>query len=71
MTHGIDLLREHMPQESRLHYIFTRGGDAPNIVPAEAEVYLYARHPRMTVLDGIWERVVKCAEAVPWRPRRP
>ncbi len=63
MTHGVDLLREHVPQESRLHYIFTHGGDAPNIVPAEAEVYLYARHPRMTVLDGIWARVVKCAEA--------
>jgi hypothetical protein len=32
-------------------------------VPAETEVYLYARHPRMTVLDGIWSRVIKTAEA--------
>ena len=63
MAHAVDMLREHVPQETRLHYVFTRAGDAPNIVPAETEVYLYARHPRMTVLDGIWARVIKCAEA--------
>jgi aminobenzoyl-glutamate utilization protein B len=63
MTHAVDLLREHVPQETRLHYILTEGGAAPNIVPDVAEVYLYARHPEMPVLDGIWERVVKCAEA--------
>jgi aminobenzoyl-glutamate utilization protein B len=63
MAHAVDMLREHVPQESRLHYIFTRAGDAPNIVPAGAQVFLYARHPRMRVLDGIWARVVKCAEA--------
>jgi aminobenzoyl-glutamate utilization protein B len=63
MGHAVDMLREHVPPESRLHYVFTRGGDAPNIVPAEAQLYLYARHPRMSVLDGIWARVIKCAEA--------
>ena len=63
MTHAVDMLREHIPQESRLHYIITKGGVAPNIVPEFAEVYLYARHPAMGVLDGIWDRVVKTAEA--------
>jgi aminobenzoyl-glutamate utilization protein B len=63
MTHAVDLLREHIPQESRLHYIITRGGVAPNIVPEAAEIYMYARHPRIDVLDGIWERIVKAAEA--------
>lgn len=62
-SHAIDLLREHIPQESRLHYIVTGGGAAPNIVPDRAELYVYARHPQMETLDGIWERVVKCAEA--------
>jgi aminobenzoyl-glutamate utilization protein B len=62
-THAVDLLREHIPQESRLHYVITRGGVAPNIVPEAAEIYLYARHPRIDVLDGIWERIVKAAEA--------
>ena len=63
MTHAVDLLREHIPQESRLHYVITRGGVAPNVVPDHTEVYLYARHPTIAVLDGIWERVVKAAEA--------
>ena len=63
MTHAVDLLREHIPQDSRLHYVITRGGVAPNIVPDHTEVYLYARHPAIAVLDGIWQRVVKAAEA--------
>jgi aminobenzoyl-glutamate utilization protein B len=63
MTHAVDLLREHIPQESRLHYIITKGGVAPNVVPETAEIYMYARHPRIDVLDGIWERIVKTAEA--------
>ena len=63
MTHAVDLLREHIPQESRLHYMITKGGVAPNIVPESAEIYMYARHPKITVLDGIWERILKTAEA--------
>ena len=63
MTHAVDLLREHIPQESQMHYIITRGGVAPNIVPEQAEIYMYARHPKIAVLDGIWERVLKTAEA--------
>ena len=63
MTHGIELMREHVPQTTRIHYIITNGGAAPNIVPDYSEVFLYARHPEMTVLDGIWERIIKCAQA--------
>ena len=63
MTHAVDLLREHIPQESRLHYIITGGGVAPNIVPEAAEIYMYARHPRIDVLDGIWDRIIRAAEA--------
>jgi aminobenzoyl-glutamate utilization protein B len=63
MAHAVDMLREHVPQETRIHYIFTNGGAAPNVVPDFAEGYFYARHPDMGALDGIWERVVKCAQA--------
>jgi aminobenzoyl-glutamate utilization protein B len=57
------MLREHVPQTTRLHYIITKGGEAPNVVPDFAEIYMYARHPSMPVLDGIWSRIIKCAEA--------
>jgi len=63
MSHAVDMLREHVPQETRIHYIVTNGGAAPNVVPDYSEGYFYARHPEMSVLDGIWQRIIKCAEA--------
>ncbi len=60
---GIEFLREHVPQETRMHYVITRGGDAPNVVPAMAELYVYARHSHMPTLDNVWERIVKIAQA--------
>lgn len=63
MAHAVDMLREHVPQETRIHYIITNGGAAPNVVPDFAEGYFYARHPDMGALDGIWDRLVKCAQA--------
>jgi len=63
MGHAVDMLREHVPSTTRIHYIITQGGGAPNVVPDFAEIYLYARHPNMPTLDGIWARIVKCAEA--------
>jgi aminobenzoyl-glutamate utilization protein B len=63
MQTAIEFLREHVPQETRIHYVITNGGSAPNIVPAFAEVSLVARNPNAQVLDGIWERIMKCAQA--------
>ncbi len=60
---GIEFLREHVPQETRMHYIITKGGEAPNVVPAFAETYVYARHSHMPTLDNVWARIVKIAEA--------
>jgi aminobenzoyl-glutamate utilization protein B len=58
MTHMVNMLREHVPQETRIHYVITAGGRAPNVVPDFAEVFVYARHNDMRVLDGIWERII-------------
>ena len=62
-ANAIEFLREHVPESTRIHYIVTNGGSAPNIVPDYAELFLYARHPSMPTLDGLWERVIKCAQA--------
>lgn len=62
-THAVNLLREHMPQETRMHYIVTNGGAAANIVPEFAELAIIVRHPDLGELARIWERVKKCAEA--------
>jgi aminobenzoyl-glutamate utilization protein B len=63
MLNSIEFLREHVPQETRIHYVITNGGSAANIVPAFAEVSLIARHPDAQILAGIWERVMDCARA--------
>jgi aminobenzoyl-glutamate utilization protein B len=60
---SVEYLREHVPQETRIHYIITNGGSAPNIVPAFAEANLIARNPDAGVLAGIWDRIMDCARA--------
>ncbi len=62
MNNMVNLLREHVPQETRMHYVITKGGEAPNVVPAEAEVYYAIRHPQMREVKSILERVVNCAK---------
>ena len=46
MNHMVNMMREHIPQESRIHYVITKGGLAPNVVPDLAEVYYYVRTSR-------------------------
>ena len=62
MNHMVNMMREHIPQESRIHYVITKGGLAPNVVPDLAEVYYYVRHPEMSVVDELFNRVVSAAE---------
>lgn len=63
MNHAVELLREHTPEETRIHHVITEGGAAPNIVPDFAEAYYYVRHPKSAVVKQLYDRVVKCAEA--------
>jgi aminobenzoyl-glutamate utilization protein B len=57
-----NMLREHVPEKTRIHYVITKGGTAPNIVPEFAEVFYYVRHPQMEEVRSIFKRVVKIAE---------
>lgn len=59
----VNLMREHVPQETRIHYVITQGGHAPNVVPDFAEVFYYVRHPDAQTMLGIWERVETAARA--------
>ncbi len=61
MGNGIEFMREHVPQTTRIHYIITKGGVAPNVVPDLAQMYLMARSPSGDSLSEIWERVLKNA----------
>ena len=53
MGNGIEFMREHVPSNSRIHYIITKGGVAASIVPDLAQIELVARNPSNTVLTDI------------------
>ena len=61
MDNMVNMMREHIPQESRIHYVITNGGKAPNVIPDFAEVYYYVRHPKREEVIKLFDRVVKAA----------
>ena len=62
MNYLVNLMREHVEPETRIHYVITRGGEAPNVVPAQAEVFYYVRHPEMSEVKALFARIVQAAE---------
>lgn len=62
MNAMVNMMREHIPENARIHYVITDGGKAPNVVPDFAEVYYYSRHKRRDEVIKIFDRIVKAAE---------
>lgn len=61
-NYAANLLREHVPDTTRIHYVITSGGSAPNVVPNFAEVYYYIRHPSSTTVRPLYDRLEACAK---------
>jgi len=62
MNVGVNFLREHMPQDCRVHYAITdAGGKAANVVQAKAEVLYLIRAPEMPQALDLAKRVEKVA----------
>ncbi|MEX2467353.1 MAG: amidohydrolase, partial [Gemmatimonadota bacterium] len=62
MNHMVNLMREHVEQETRIHYVITSGGAAPNVVPDFAEAYYYVRHPDPDEVASVFDRITRAAE---------
>lgn len=62
MNVGVNYLREHMIPDARVHYVITKGGVAPNVVPDFAESLYSVRAPRTDQLDALFERVKDIAK---------
>jgi len=56
-----NMMHEHMPQQARMHYVITSGGNAPNVVPDFAESFYYVRHPTPEGVEEIWARLEDAA----------
>jgi aminobenzoyl-glutamate utilization protein B len=62
MNYMVNMMREHIPSDARIHYVITDGGKAPNVVPDYAEVYYYARHNQRDVVIDLFDRIVNAAK---------
>jgi len=59
---GINALRQHLRDGSRIHGIITHGGVKPNIVPDYAAAEFYVRAADSAYRDELFEKLRRCAE---------
>ncbi|WP_345786288.1 amidohydrolase [Halolamina sp.] len=62
MNAGSEYMREHVPEEVRVHYNIQEGGSAPNVVPAEASVWYFVRAPEREGVDRVTEWLREIAD---------
>jgi amidohydrolase len=60
---NIAALRQHIRPDERVHGIFTKAGDKPNIVPDHTEAHWYVRSATRERLEALKPRVLGCLEA--------
>lgn len=62
MDAGVNYMREHVMQEARVHSVVTSGGQAPNVVPAYAQVWYFVRAPHRDQVDEIYNWMLDIAK---------
>lgn len=62
LNYMVNLMREHVPTSSRIHYVIPDGGGAPNVVPDYARVSYYIRSPKREILKELKDRIYAAAE---------
>lgn len=63
MNVACNYLREHLRPDTRIQYIITKGGDAPNIVPELASSQYVVRAADVPYMDEVAAKVDNCAHA--------
>jgi aminobenzoyl-glutamate utilization protein B len=61
-THGVNMMREHVKPTVRMHYVIPDGGDVPNVVPAHARVWIWARDFERKGVQDVLDRLRKVAD---------
>lgn len=59
--HAVDMLRQHVKPDVRMHGVIAEGGAAANIVPDRAVGRFYFRAPKQAYLDRLMEKIYNCA----------
>ena len=63
MSVGVNYMREHVKEDARIHYVVTKGGGQPNVVPPDAEVWYYVRANKHSDVEDYFEWVNEIARA--------
>lgn len=62
MNVAANFLREHLPEDARMHYVITDGGGQPNVVPPTAQVWYYLRADKHRTVEYMFERLADVAK---------
>ena len=62
MNIGVNYMREHVVQETRIHYVVEDGGHEPNVVPPYARSWYYVRAPERELVDMYYQKVLDIAD---------
>jgi aminobenzoyl-glutamate utilization protein B len=63
MSVGVNFMREHVKEDTRIHYVITNGGGQPNVVPPAAEVWYYLRANKHTDVEEYYVWLTEIARA--------
>jgi aminobenzoyl-glutamate utilization protein B len=63
MSVGVNYMREHVKEDTRIHYVVTSGGGQPNVVPPLAEVWYYLRANKHRDVEDYFEWLNEIARA--------
>ena len=63
MSVGVNFMREHVKEDTRIHYVITNGGGQPNVVPPSAEVWYYLRANKHTDVEDYYVWLTEIARS--------
>lgn len=61
MNDGINLMREHVRPTTRIHYVISSGGEAPNVVPEYAKGWYYVRDTARVSVEQYYDWIMDIA----------
>ncbi len=62
LTHGLNMMREHIQPTARIHYTIVKGGDVPNVIPEYARLWLWLRDTKRERVEEMLARAKRMTE---------
>ena len=59
---GLNFMREHVKPSVRMHYVYREAGKVPNVIPADASVWLWIRDSKRSGVAEVAERMKNIAK---------